>query len=444
MNVPEGLRDALDVTLLHALLGRRARRFFLGAEIPDGPLAFRSRHAPVPLDELETLVLLAALSGNTGWHYGITRHARYAPHLSNYSGSASGRTFPSAAGVHTSELFFTNDEGTFFYTSRDVPPPLPGAADPEEHLEELVRHARSCIRPVRTSRMHVPAREPYMEGHNTWVANRPGTTLFMPVGDLAQHMLFILCFLVQNGFCITDDLNGRRIPGLEKFKRLVDTDNPFPLTYMEQYALTELTAELSTSCYAGTLMLQAMGLGGWMFDGIDRHSILGGSGDDSVGLGFRYDTDPRWAMPNPTGLPGVFEAFCPPHYRDMRAATEAVVRRKFGPGGPFHPDTPGAWRETRRVRSSAQVHDEEFIDCVTTMAQYVFDTFGKFPGTVPSTFCLTYLQAHHLDLEFYDHHFLPGAYLDTHARHMERWHGTPLVPRREPPAEQPDAGVHGA
>src|SRR5256885_3535059 len=26
-------------------------------------------------------------------------------------------------------------------------------------------------------------------------------------------------------------------------------------------------------------MLQAMGLGGWMFDGIDRHVILGASGD---------------------------------------------------------------------------------------------------------------------------------------------------------------------
>ena len=44
-------------------------------------------------------------------------------------------------------------------------------------------------------------------------------------------------------------------------------------------------------------------------------------------------------------------------------------------------------------------------------AQYVFDRFGKFPGTVPSIFFLTYLQAHHLDLEFYDQHFAPGAYL---------------------------------
>jgi hypothetical protein len=171
------------------------------------------------------------------------------------------------------------------------------------------------------------------------------------------------------------------------------------------------------------LMLQAMGLGGWMFDGIDRHVMLGASGDPQVpGLGFRYDTDERWSIPNPTGLPGVFEGYCPPHYPDMRTAVEAFAQRKFGPGGPFNSDTPGPWKESGRVRMSAQVHDEEFKECVALQAQYIFDRFGKFPGTVPSIFSLMYLQAHHLDLDFYDHYFGPGAYLPTHAEHMARWH----------------------
>jgi hypothetical protein len=38
-------------------------------------------------------------------------------------------------------------------------------------------------------------------------------------------------------------------------------------------------------------------------------------------------------------------------------------------------------------------------------------------------FSLMYLQAHHLDLSFYDHHFAAGGYLRTHAEHMEKWHG---------------------
>jgi hypothetical protein len=106
----------------------------------------------------------------------------------------------------------------------------------------------------------------------------------------------------------------------------------------------------------------------------------------------------------------------------MAAAVEAFAQRKFGPGGPFNPGTPGAWSESARVRGAAQVHSDEFKACVSLQAQYIFDRFGKFPGTVPSTFCLTYLQAHHLDLEFYDTHFGPGAYLPTQSEHMARWH----------------------
>ena len=60
---------------------------------------------------------------------------------------------------------------------------------------------------------------------------------------------------------------------------------------------------------------------------------------------------------------------------------------------------------------------------VQTCALPIFlDRFGKFPGTVPSILIHTYLQAHHLDLEFYDDKFGPGAYLRTHAAHMARWH----------------------
>jgi hypothetical protein len=420
---PPGFEDVLGFPLIEALYGRRARRFSLGATIPDGPLAFASRHDPLPLTELEQMLVLTAAAGNTGWHYAITRNARYAPHLANYSGAAGGRTFPSAAGFHTSEVFFTDDQGVYFFATRDAPALVEREPGSQLDVGAILAAHRGRIRKLRDVRLHIPAAEPYMEGHNTWCVNRPCSTLLIPVADIAQHAIAGLCFLVQNGYCIYDDVNREKIPGLERFRGLVDVDNPFPLTFFDQYMLTEATAELATCCYAGMLMLQAMGLGGWMFDGIDRHVVLGASGDPQVpGLGFRYDTDERWSIPNPTGLAGVFEGYCPPHYADMRAAVEAFAGRKFGPGGPFHPDTPGAWSESARVRGSAQVHSQEFKECVALMAQGVFDRFGKFPGTVPSIFCLMYLQAHHLDLEFYDHHFQPGAYLRTHADHMARWH----------------------
>ena len=53
----------------------------------------------------------------------------------------------------------------------------------------------------------------------------------------------------------------------------------------------------------------------------------------------------------------------------------------------------------------------------------VFPLVDAFPGTVPSMFIMNYVQAHHLDLDFYDRFFRPGAYLRTHAEHMQGWHG---------------------
>lgn len=425
-----GTRAALEqlagFPLLEALYGRRSRRFPLGGEIPDGRLAYRSRHEPFALSELERLLVLTAMGGTTGWHYAITRHARYAPHLANYCGGAAGRTFPSAAGFETAELFFTDDSGTYFFPTRDAGALVDPAVEtltPELMVE---RHA-ARIRRLSDRRVYLPRGEPYMEGHNTWIANAAGSLLVIPVADIAQHNIANLCFFTQNGYCLYDDINRRPIPGIERFKSLVDVENPVPLTFCEQYSLTEATAELATSAYAGTLVLQAMGLGGWMFDGIDRLTMLGASGDSEVpGLGFRYDTDERWPLPNPTGLPGVFEGFCPPHFPDMAAAVEAFAGRKFGPGGVYHPDTPGAWTESALIRSSAQPYTEEFKACVALQAQYVYDSFGKFPGTVPTLFIMNYLQAQHIDLEFYDRFFKPGAYLQTHAEHMGRWHAGSL------------------
>jgi len=52
----------------------------------------------------------------------------------------------------------------------------------------------------------------------------------------------------------------------------------------------------------------------------------------------------------------------------------------------------------------------------------VYDTYGRFPGSFPTIALPGYVQAHHLDTEFYDRHFGPGAYLESHAAHLQRWH----------------------
>ena len=254
--------------------------------------------------------------------------------------------FPSSAGFTTSELFFTDDKGTYIFPTRDFHPEIE-IQDGKVDLEEFLSVHKKRIRKLSDKRLHIPESEPYMEGHNTWIANHEGSTFVIPVGDLAQHTLSVISFYTQNGFPIYDDIAKKPIPGIERFTDIVDTSKALPLTAVEQGSLAELTTELSTSCYAGILTLQAMGLGGWMYDGVDRHTVLGASGDPNVpGLGFRYDTDERWSLPNPTGLRGVFEGYCPPHYKNMREAVEALAKRKFGEGGVFNPNTPGNWSDS--------------------------------------------------------------------------------------------------
>jgi len=419
------LADALQALrtfpLLDAITGRRSRRFALGATLPSGPFAYQSTQAPLPLSELEQLLLLATMTGNTGWNYLLPHHTTIAAHMPAYPAAAGGRAHPSAAGFHTSELFYTDDQGTYFFATRDQPALVEPTDDGVIDLERWLTAHQRCIRKIGDERLFLPPNA--MDAHNGWCANVPGSTLLIPVADLAQHLIGVLCFLVQNGGCLYDNVHNERIPGMDQFRALVDVDHPAPLTQLEQNSLVMVIAELAAAGQNGMLLLQALGLGGWLFTGLDMYAVLGASTDPAVkGLGFHAVTNPAWPVPNVTGLPGVYPGFCPPHFPDMRAAVEAFVARKFGPGGPFHPETAGPWRSTAQIRGALSPHTEEFKACVAHMAQFVYDRFGKFPATVPTIFAGPYLQAHHLDLAFYDHYFNPGAYLASHAAHLARWH----------------------
>lgn len=411
----------LEFPLVSALTGRRSRRFPVGGEIPAGELAFRSSKPAQPLSEVERALVLATVTGVTGWNFGISHHPGYAPALPNYSGSAGGRAFPSAAGFHTTDFFFTDDSGTYFLSSRDAAPAGEVGEDGLD-VDAWLGATVARYRKLSDSRIHLPREEPYLEGHNTWIANHPGSLLVIPIADLAQHLIANLAFFLQNGYGVFDDVHGRPVPGGDD-PSLRHAEDPFPLSFVEQYTLAEASAELITSVYNGHLLLGALGLGGWTFDGIDRLSILGASGDPSVpGLGFDVQTNDRWSLPNPTGLPGVFETLSRPHVRDADEAVARFVERKFGLGGPFHSGTPGPWSDSPRVRGSAAPHDARFVRLLTEQVRYIDDTFGKIPGTVPTVQILNYLQAQHLDTDFYDHHFGPGAYLPTHREHQSTWH----------------------
>jgi len=424
----EPIADLLDHSLVEAIMGRRARRFGMGMEIPSGPLAFCSRHDPVPLSETEQMLLVAAGLGVSGWSFGVPYGPDRPDEHAHYTERFTGRPTPTGAGIGTPALCFTDDSGTYFVDTRDCRPEHMNelaAAQPSDPLEGILTTCREQTVQLSDRRLDLPASPPHVLPPNVWMANAPGSTMFMPIADASEQVLGVLAMAIANGNVVIDDTTGGPAGNLDGFIRsgLLDETKRAPLSMLTQYAYEGNCAEVSFMAHNMVLVMQAMGLGGLYFNGLNRWSVLGAFAEQGIrGLGFRLVHDDRWPVPDPVGLDGHFEGLCPPYVEDMREAVEVFAQRKFGPGGAYDPETPGPWRHPKEVKAGVTPYSDEFRDCLATVAQHVLDTRGRFPDT-PSTMVLSgYVQAVHLDAEFYDTHYAPGAYLGTHAEHLARWH----------------------
>ena len=199
-----------------------------------------------------------------------------------------------------------------------------------------------------------------MEGHNIWIGNHPGSLLAFPVADLAEHLMENLWFFAANGYPIVDDINGRNIPGLQQFCSLPHADDPLPLSFVEQYTITEASAELAIAANNGVLALQAMGLGGWTYDGLNRLSVLGGR---------VIRAHPGWASSPTTTNAG--RSRTSPGCPDTSRRSARLMCRRWRPvwrswwhestcrAGHFTPIRPGRGRIPRRC-AAPRCHPREF------------------------------------------------------------------------------------
>jgi hypothetical protein len=418
--------ELLHYPLAQAIFGRRSRRFGLGMEIPSGPMAFKSRSEPVPLSELEQAILVAAGTGVTGWNFGVPVGPRQPDAHGHFAQRLTGRTMPTASGIGTPVLFYTDDNGTYLTNTRDLQPTrIRELYEIEDDAERIIAVCRESTVKLSDKRLDLPALPGHMLEVNLWWGNSPGSTLFMPVGDASEQFLGVLSLVVGTGYVVMDDELKQPAGNLAPFIRsgLLDEKKVNALSVLQQTAYEANCAELSFMAHNIVLTMQGMGLGGLFYVGLNRFSALGALANSGIeGLGFTFVKDERWSVPNPVGLDGVYEALCPPYYPNMRAAVEEYVKRKFGPGGTYDPATPGPWRDSAKVKRSVTPYSDEFVDCLTEIADYVYNKHGKFPGTFTTMVLPGYVQAQHIDTEYYDTHFQPGAYLDSHATHMARWH----------------------
>src|SRR5215472_6283913 len=340
------LEKLAEFPLLSALRERRSRRFGMGMNLPAGPLAFTSRHTPVPLSEEEEAALVFAAAGITG-------HALadlcYAP--GGGGGIMAGlvaRTIASGDGLQTVALIVINDEATYLVRR---PQELPSTEIAE--LTELGKkgaftelYQRSRVK-LQDGRAATPTEPLFNINANRWSAHAPGTTYFLPVNDTTFMYLNGLLEILNEttGAFLLDERNNFRPAGLARFARNRGghlEDDPrkgrvATVRQVEQFVTEFVTIEQGMMLQNLGLMAQALGLGG--FPNFANHEFAW-----FQALGFRMNQMPasRYlgagilpstvlrllgkdvAVPYPVGLERdgeiLLKPFCPPYYPSMSAA----------------------------------------------------------------------------------------------------------------------------
>ena len=428
--------------LIDALIERRSRRFARGLRLNGGPLAYASTQPPQPLSQAEEAALAFAACGITG---SVLADLPYqtgdVPEASsgNIMSHLVGRTVASGDAIHSTAVFVINDDGAWMLRRpQDFPrAQIAGLARMarERRLAEL--YERSRVR-VADRRVDVPRTPPWTPPFNKWSANQPGTTYFLPVGELSQFYINVMlsAFSEEFGYFMLDERNGFKPAGVGRFARskgghLYDDPRNSRIgtvgvleTWICEFAAIEQGGMLQNL----GLMTQALGLGGFPHFAAHPFGWM-------QALGFRMEQIPfshtigagpvmktaLWLLqkeqpiPTAVGLERdgnvLIKPFCPPYYRDMEQAVLAYVDYKYAPGSGTLSDggAATAWRDGAAVQASIPRPSDPTIAATIAYCDYVYRRYGRFPASCgPFRTVLAY-QAHHLDTAFYDAFYQGGS-----------------------------------
>ena len=431
------LEEAWNVPLFEAIFTRRSRRFGLGMEIKRGPNAYKSEQEPLPLSLEEEAMLSMAATGMSGFNLADMPHTRKedVPEGEAWDGNCNtmleynGRTFPSPCGAHGTELFYTNDEGTYIVKIRGTHPAKMREIAALDDLDKLVEIFKERRIKISDGRIDIPPTSPALMSFNTWNANQPGSTLFMPVCDVTEELINGLMLFLEQGSYPIDATDGMKPLGCEKWVKegLVN----FPIPYQSVEPLVALGASnIEVGFLSQNLLLtqSALGLGGWPFGGFAAMMALGGT-PICRGLGFRFETPDSGlgaGIPYVIGKDGVFETHHPHYYNgSMDDAVDDIIERKWGQHGIFNPANSdnAPYKKPGQMEKEIPKTDPAIIQCTKDILNAVWKKWGRFPAYVDACVMTVMVQAHHLECGFYDAHYKDGAYTERHKRHLEKWHG---------------------
>ena len=441
--------------LIDTLITRRSRRFALGSDLPGSALAFKSRANRPSEPRRGGDPRVRRLRRHRSCERRAAVPARAGPETGGgqIMMSTVGRTQSSADAVATVTLFIMRDDGTYL---------LPRPQDlPSDEFEALVAlgqerrfsevYERMRIRLV-DERSVIPRELPFTPPFNKWSANIPGATYFVPVTEVTALYLTILFAALGEEFAyfFHDDKDWLTRPaGIARFGRSkgghlyddVHDGRVGTIDEIETYLLEICGFEQGLMVQNIALATEALGLGGFPHYAAHRFAWT-----RSLGFRMRDRTfaqvlhkgffgtllmrllNKNVTIPQAVGLDHegrtIIKPFAPPFYPTMEAAVRAFVDYKFAPGTGFFRDAskPSAWRDPAVIQASIPPYTEANIQAVIGYCDYVMKHYGQFPANFGPIRTLMAFQAHHIDTEFYDRFYRPGAYTQAHAEHFTRWH----------------------
>ena len=430
--------------LFDALFHRRSRRIGKGTKlVRAGKLTYTSTQDPQPLEPLEEAVLIAA-TGLTG----LTLPDRPfqtppgEPMLGSPNVHMEGRAAGSPDNAQATHFFLINDSGTYFLKRLGSAP-----AGTQLTPETLLSRAEQSKVQISSERLDFPRQFPYYLDSNRFLSNLPGSTILLPIVDTTRQYINGLLYLLTepDGHRPTflDDRNFYMPAGVKRWIKsgFINPNIKLPLGSLGMFRC-DIEADLLLQNLM--LTLQALGLGGWIHASATPQYLLGFPGytEQTKGLGFTFAIPRfnvldllRWGtfLPrvraNPVGLGNLLQGLCPPYVPDMSTAVDMFIASKYGQTGIYQDKS--YFETIFRGNFAAEYMTEvpryrpEAVECTKDVCNYIYNTHGRFPAHanamhVPGI----WLQAHHLDLEYYDFLFRDG-YSETQRHHERLWHPTP-------------------